>query len=188
MNILYGDLPTKIKVNDTIYDINYDYKNIIKIIMAFEDNELTESEKIFVLLKNLYKNEIKQEDMEEACLKAMKFIDCGKQHHVEKDETPRIYSFEQDANYIYSGIIQTHNVDLEKEKNMHWWKFMSLFMDMSSECTFGELIYYRKRKAEGKLTKEEKEQYNKIKDIIELQKTNIKSKAREEFFRRFNQN
>ena len=188
MNILYGDMPTKIKVNNNIYDINYDYKNIIKTIIAFEDNELTQGEKIYILLKNLYKDEIKSEDIEEACIKAIKFIDCGKQYSEKKKENARIYSFEQDANYIYSGITQTHNIDLEKEKNMHWWKFMSLFMDMSSECTFGELVYYRKRKAEGKLTKEEKEQYNKIKDIIELPKTSVKSKAREEFFKRFNQN
>ena len=40
MNILTQKLPTKIKVNDNIYDINYDYRTILNIILAFEDEDL----------------------------------------------------------------------------------------------------------------------------------------------------
>lgn len=184
MNILTSPLPTKIEVNGHIYDINYDYRTIINIILALEDDELTDEEKIYVMIKNLYKDEIPEIDMEEACNKAIKFIDCGKDYSRNKIQT-RIYSFNKDANYIFTGINSTHHIDIDEKPNLHWWKFMDFFMDMSNECMFGELIYYRTRKSEGKLTKEEKEQYEKIKDLIELDKVKIQSEARKEFFEKF---
>ena len=77
MNILTSSLPTKIMVNDNIYDINYDYRTVINILLAFEDSELTQEEKVFIMIENLYKTEIPQEDIEEAISKAIKFIVCG---------------------------------------------------------------------------------------------------------------
>ena len=190
MNILTSTLPIKIKLGDNLYDINYDYRTIINILLAFEDNQLTNYEKIIIMIKNIYKNDIPNELYEEAVKKAIKFIDLGKEYTERSNHIERIYSFSQDASYIFSGINSTHNIDLEKESDMHWWKFMSFFMDMGSECTFGELIYYRKRNLEGKLTKEEKEQYNKIKNIVELknEETYEQEELRKEFFRKFHEN
>lgn len=53
MNILTSSLPTKIMVNDNIYDINYDYRTVINILLAFEDSELTQEEKVFIMIENL---------------------------------------------------------------------------------------------------------------------------------------
>lgn len=189
MNILTSELPKKIKVNENIYDINYDYKSIINILLALEDEELTNNEKIYVMIKNLYIDEIPENDLEEAIEKAIKFIDLGKESDDSNHKSDtRTYSFEKDASYIFSGINQTHHIDLEEKKNLHWWKFMSMFMDMSPDCMFGELIYYRKRKAEGKLNKEERKQYEKIKDIVDLDYVRKPSEARKKFFERFNKN
>lgn len=187
MNILTDKLPTKIKVNENVYDINYDYKTALKTLMAFEDDELTQSEKCYILLNNIYKQDIPGIDELEAISKAIKFLNLGVESESNSNkESPRVYSFSKDASYIYSGISQTHKVDLEKESNLHFWKFMSFFMDMTPECMFGELVYYRKRKQEGKLTKDEKKQYEKIKDLVDLEKIKIKSEERRKFFEEFN--
>lgn len=188
MNILSDRLPKRIKVNNHIYDINYDYKTIINILLAFEDTELTYEEQMYIMLHNLYKEEIPEEDTEEACKQAIKFIDIGNTEKSNRVNNNRIYSFEKDATYIFSGINQTHHIDLEEKSDLHWWKFMSLFMDMSPDCMFGELIYYRKRKLEGKLTKEEKANYEKIKDIVDLDYVRQPSEARKKFFEEFNKN
>lgn len=187
--MLYNDLPTKLKVNDKIYDINYDYRTVLRIMLALEDNNLYNEEKAYIMLKLLYKEDIPEEDVEEAIKKAILFIDLGKENTNESNNQSRIYSFTQDGNYILTGINSTHHIDISEHPNMHWWKFMALFMDMNTECFFSELVYYRKRKQEGKLTKEEKQQYNKIKDLIELnQNTNEIQKqkeARKKFFEEF---
>lgn len=192
MNILTDKLPKKIKVNDNIYDINYDYKTIIKILIAFEDIELTKGEKAYILLKNLYKIEIPEDDIEEALIKGIKFIDGGEKIDNEPTHEKRVYSFTKDSRFIFSGISQTHNVDLSEKEDLHWWVFLSFFMDMSPDCTFGELIYYRKRKNENKLTKEEKEQYKKIKKMVDLDEFNEQDEeariARKEFFKQYREN
>ncbi len=187
MNILTQKLPTKIKVNDNIYDINYDYRTILNIILAFEDEDLLYEEQLYVLIKSLYKEEIPEFDLEKAVIKGIKFIDCGEEQKEEnKIKKPRVYSFSKDGNYVFSGINQTHHIDIEEKETLHWWKFMSLFMDMSTDCMFGELMYYRTRKQEGKLTEEEKKNYKKIKDIVELEPTKkVESKVRKEFFKEF---
>lgn len=187
MNVLIDKLPTKIKVNNNIYNINSDFRTIINIILAFEDKELTNNEQVYIMLKNLYKEEVRQEDTYEAMKKALKFIDGGIEPELENDIKPkRIYSFKKDGNYIFSGINQTHHINLSENENMHWWVFLSFFMDMSTDCTFGELIYYRKRKNENKLTKEEKEQYKKIKKLVDLdEKDKMSSQVRKEFLDKF---
>lgn len=186
MNILTKQLPTKIKVNDNIYDINYDFRTVILTLQALEDPELTHFEKLNILVNNIYKDDIPYEDYEEACKQASRFIDLGKDNNgTNKKSNVRIFSFEKDANYIFTGINLTHNIDLEKEKNLHWWKFMAMFMDMSPECMFGELVYYRKRKAEGKLTKDEKKQYEKIKDLVDLEVVKVQSQSRKKFFEEY---
>lgn len=185
MNILSDKLPTKIKVNNNIYDINYDYRTIINILLAFEDDELTKDEQMYIMLKNLYKQDIPENDIEEALKKGIKFIDGGVVEENKANEK-RIYSFKKDGNYIFSGINQTHHIDLTEKTNLHWWVFLSLFMDMSADCTFGELVYYRKRKNENKLTKEEKEQYKKIKKLVDLNDEDNESiHARKDFFNKY---
>lgn len=165
-DILIADLPTKIRVNDKIYDINYDYRTIIRILTAFEDSNLYDVEKVRIMIKLLYRDNISNGDMEEACKKASLFIDLGQR--MPEKTIKRIYSFSKDANYIFSGINQTHHIDLSLNPDLHWWKFMALFMDMGTDCFFSNLVYFRKRRNEGKLTKEEKNEYKKIKDLIEL--------------------
>ena len=186
MNVLSDKLPTKIRVNNNIYDINYDYKSIINILLSFEDTELTKNEQMYIMLKNLYKQDIPENDIEEALIKGIKFIDGGTTDENKSSNEKRIYSFKKDGNFIFSGINQTHHIDLSEKINLHWWIFLSLFMDMSSECTFGELVYYRKRKNDNKLTKEEKEQYRKIKKLVDLdEKDNESIQARKDFFNKF---
>lgn len=185
MNILSSPLPKKIRVNNIVYDINYDYRTIIRTLLAFEDDELTQEEKVLIMLKNIYKKDIPGEDIEEAITKAIKFIDCGQEYKETSSNSPRIYSFQKDAGYIFSGINLTHHIDIDEKSDLHWWKFVSFFMDMSPDCMFGELVYYRKRKQEGKLTDEEKKKYQKIKDLVDLEPVKKQSEARKKFFEEF---
>lgn len=75
-------LPTELEVNEKRYRIRSDYRDILKIIQAYNDPELEEKEKCYVALKILYINfeNIPEKDMEEAYRKAVWFIDCGEQY------------------------------------------------------------------------------------------------------------
>ena len=184
MNLLLNNPPTKIKIKEKVYDIRSDFRTALRVISAFEDKNLTDSEKVYITLKNIYIEEISKEDIEEAYIKAVKFLDCGKDDRKESNDKPtiRLYSFSKDGNYIYSGINSTHNIDLDK-CDIHWWKFVALFMDMNSECAFGEIMYYRQRASEGKLTKEEKKIYKKMKNVLDLNVNKTESQEKIDFLK-----
>lgn len=125
----------------------------MKVILAFEDPELTGYEKNLVMLRLLYQ-EI-PEDYKEAIFQALKYLNGGKNDEEKEKEMPiRLYSFEKDAQLIFSAFRQTHGIDLATE-HMHWWKFLALFMDLGADTAFCNLVNLRRRVKTGKATKEE---------------------------------
>ena len=168
MNALIDQFPEAIQIDDRAYSINADYRNCLRIILAFEDVELTNFEKEAVMLNLLY-DEIPR-DVTKACELAVKFLNCGEHANECTEEGERVYSFEQDAKYIYSAIKQSHGIDLEQVDFLHWWKFNYLFMDLDEKCFFCRLLYLRNQKSKGKLTKEEWDWYYSIKEVVDLPK------------------
>ena len=102
--------------------------------------------------------------MREAVEKANWFLNCGDEPS-EAQSGVRLYSFEKDANFIFAAFRQTHGIDLQKE-NLHWWKFIALFMDLGQDTTFCQLTALRKRVKSGKATKEEKQAAKNMGDMF----------------------
>ncbi len=169
MNVLTDKFPTKIKVNNKVLRINSDFRNCIKIIEAFEDEDLFDEEKYLILIRRLYIDEVKEEDLEQAIIKGIKFLDLGEENDDNAENVKRLYSFSKDDSYIYTGIRQSHNIDLNSIEYLHWWNFVYLFLDIGQDCMFNQLVYYRKRKNEGKLTKDEKKVYMSMRKILDLE-------------------
>ena len=128
MNVLTDKFPTKINVNNKVLRINSDFRNCIKIIEAFEDDELFDEEKYLILIKRLYIDEVKEEDLEQAIIKGIKFLDLGEENENNEENVKRLYSFSKDDSYIYTGIRQSHNIDLNSIEYLHWWNFVYLFL------------------------------------------------------------
>ncbi len=169
MSILTEQLPTAVEIDGIVYDLNSDFRTCLEIILAFEDPDLTNHEKQMVMLQLLYR-EIPG-NIPEACRLAVKFLDCGDDQKDAGDSDNgigRLYSFEQDAKYIYSAIKQSHGVDLETVEYLHWWKFSYMFLDLREECFFHRIINLRRNLKLGKLSKEEKELYVRIQNIVDL--------------------
>ena len=153
MNILVDQLPTSLKVNEQEYKINADFRNCLKIILAFEDAELAGVEKSMVLFNNLF---IEQpDDMVEALKQGSWFLNAGRDE--EEQTGPRVFSWNKDANLIYAAFQQTHGIDLESVPYLHWWKFIALFMDLGAETAFCNLVGLRRRVKTGKASKEERQ-------------------------------
>jgi|LGVF01.2.fsa_nt_gb hypothetical protein len=167
--ILIEGLPDAIYIEEEIFDINADYQTSLKIITAFEDNELTQHEKCMVLVQLLYKEQ--PEDMKEAVLQGIKFLDCGEEsgEGQAQEEVTRKYSFKQDDRYIFAAVDKVLNGRLSSGEFVHWWEFVMAFMELPEKCMMSRLIYLRTQKAKGKLSKEEKELYLSMKDIVDLQ-------------------
>lgn len=171
MNPLTQRLPKAVIVDGVRYGINSDFRNCLKIIMAFEDRNLAEFEKQEIMLRLLFGEEIPP-DLEKACHTAVKFLNCGEENNGKEESAAyggRLYSFEKDAKFIFTAINQTHGIDLENIDYMHWWKFCWLFMDLNEDCFFSRMLYLRSQKNKGKLTREEWQIWRSAQDVLSLE-------------------
>ncbi len=133
MNILTDDLPVSVVIDDKVYALNTDYRTGLTIMEAFEDQGLTDQEKALVMLELLYPEVPRNIG---GAAKALWFLNCGEPAIASDNNQPeeRRYSFTQDARYIYTAILQTHGIDLERTEYLHWWKFQYLFLDLREDC------------------------------------------------------
>ena len=165
MNILVDQLPGWVSIDGKQYKLATDFHIGLRIILAFEDEDLTTFEKQSILLTLLYP--VIPENVEEAVKQGVKFLNGGEEPKESEEVGLRLYSFTKDANFVFAAFRQTHNIDLE-EVNMHWWKFLALFMDMGSETTFCQLVSLRKRVKSGEATKEERKLAREMEDIFDI--------------------
>jgi hypothetical protein len=166
MNILTQALPSAVAIDGQEYAINTDFRVCLRVILAFEDEGLTGYEKQLILLVNLYPQP--PHDLKAALEMGLRFLDGGKESvEGEIDASPRLYSFSKDAGYIFSAFQQTHGIDLEVAE-LHWWKFLALFMDLGSETTFCNLVSLRKRVKSGKATKDERAAAREMGEAFEI--------------------
>lgn len=170
MSYLIDRFPEAVRIDGETYPLNTDFRVGIRIMMAFEDAKLTDFEKQAVMCGLLFQK--MPPDFHRACMAAVKFLDCGEEPSKGDDERPhsdRVYSFTKDAKYIYSAILQTHGVDLQTVEHLHWWKFCAMFGDLREDSAFQNIVSLRRRASKGKLTKEERQAWYEMQDILSLQ-------------------
>lgn len=170
-NYLMNDPPTELEVGDVFYPIDSDYRNCLTIIKAFEDNELTDGEKIFVMLDRLYVIRDKEgnaltavpDNQQEAAEKAVWFLNCA--DSMQSADTGRIYSLDKDSKWIRSAFEKTYGIlfsesYLKTGSSYHWWEFCYKFLDLDDNSFFIKLMGIRARLNKGgKYATEEDKQF-----------------------------
>ena len=183
MNILVEQLPSAVMVDGREYPIETDFRACLRVIMAFEDDELTPTEKQMVLLQNMYPT--RPHNLIAACEKAVKFLNGGKTAGEEGKSGPRLYSFAKDANLIFAAFKQTHGMDLAEVERLHWCKFLALFMDLGGETAFCNLVSLRKRLKNGTATKEERKIADDMGELIDVPQSDTRTPEEREMEERF---
>ncbi len=189
MSILFQQLPRAIEISGREYPIRSDFRDCLRIILAFEDNELTVMEKQLVLIDNLYQECPPKDDLRKALELGLRFLDGGGEGKDEGTSEPamRLYSFRKDGDFIYSAFQQTHGIDLEAIEYLHWWKFLALFLDLGNETTFCSVVGLRKRVKTGKASKEERQAALQLGDVFDVPEVDTRSlqekEAEQEFMR-----
>jgi len=176
MNILTDALPDAVEIDGRKYAVNSDFRSCLRIMLAFEDQDLTPQEKHLVMLSNLYR-EIPP-DARDAMTGARWFPNCGKDDQ-EGNNQPRVFSWSHDAELIYAAFRQTHGIDLQTA-DLHWWKFIALFMDLGQNTAFCSLSALRKRVKTGKASKEERAAAREMGEIFEVPEIDTRTLAEKE--------
>lgn len=148
------------EINDC--KINSNFRNVISVIRAFNDNDLSEFIKIEILIDNFYIDMPK--DKETAINDFLWFFRCGKEFKPSKKELKDIpYDFEIDEGLIFAAIMAQYGINIREIDYLHWWDFKAYFDSLTSEHLIVQVIGHRTKDlsklkgAELKRTRELKE-------------------------------
>ena len=165
------DLPNEVEFGGRSWRINTDYRDVLRVLTAFEDQDLDDNEKAFICLHNLYPDldDIPAEDLQAAFDAAIRFIDAGQQA-TEEGPSPRTMDWNQDAPLIFSAVNRSAGFEVRAVEYMHWWTFVGFFMEIR-DTTFATVLGLRQKKFgkhRKKLEKHEQEFWNNNRSICEL--------------------
>ena len=169
---MLGQLPQTLNVGGKDYAIRTDYRSILRIIEAMADDELTPQDKVYVVLRQTYKDfySIPPANYVGAYEQAMWFINCGDEP--QERSSPKIVDWAKDEQLIFPAINKVAGQEVRAVQYMHWWTFMGYFRSIDREDTYGYVLMLRQKKAKGKpLEKWESEYWNNNRDICDLHLT-----------------
>lgn len=177
---MIGRLPKTLDVEGDDWNIRTDYRDILVIMEAYNDPELSSSERVMVMLKILYEDfeQFPPASYEEAAKKAVWFLDCGQED--ERQKPPRkLMDWEQDQAILFPAVNKVAGKEVREVEYMHWWTFMGYFMEIE-EGTFSTVLNIRQKRARGKrLDKWENDFYQKNKTMCDI-KTRYTEEEQEE--------
>lgn len=166
-NILIDYLPKTVEISGQEYEINTNFRNSILYELLMLDYSIPDRLKILGALR-LYFNEVPL-NIKKAMDALRWFYHCGKERSSKSEEpSAPVYSFEHDADYIYSAFLAQYNIDLNDTEYMHWWKFMALFKALKPDNEFVKITGYRSATIDNNMSKERRDFYNRMKKIHAL--------------------
>lgn len=164
------DLPETVEFGGREWKINTDFRDVLNILTAFEDPELTKEEKAYVCLYNIYPEfeKIPKSLIQQAYDAAIEFIDHG--HPDDKKPSKKTMDWEQDAPLIFPAVNRVAGFETRSADYIHWWTFMGYFMEIK-DSTYSTVLSLRQKKARGKkLEKYEQEYWKNNRGICELRR------------------
>ena len=170
---MIGRLPTSLEVNGKAYEIRTDYRDILKILLAFDDEDLEPQDKAYVLLAQVFPRlgDIPKEDYEAAYMEALAFVSCESVENLQKrkKKSPHVVSWEKDEMYLFPAINRVAGFEVRAVDYMHWWTFMGYFQGIDREDTYGFILSIRQKRAKHKkLEKYEQEFFNANREMCDL--------------------
>lgn len=184
---MLGMLPQTLNINGRAYKIRSDYRDILQIIAAFGDKELSDEEKAYVCLKRLFvaMESIPKSDYQDAYEAAVTFIEC---HISDRKPSPKVVNWEKDEHLIFPAINKVAGMEVRAVPYMHWWTFLGYFQSIDREDIWGFILTIRQKRAKGKkLEKYEKDFLNANRDICEVEFREEKATTEDSLAKMFNE-
>lgn len=180
MNLLLDKLPTEHEG----LKIETNFRSFILFELLMQDKKISDKDKIILALRIFYK-EIPQ-DIKKAMDVIIWFYSRGKNKvkndkKDEKNDKKRIYSYEYDADCIYSAFLHDYRLDLNEIDYLHWWKFKALFEGLNGENKICKYMEYRAVDLSKIKDKEQKKKYKKLKQACSLPDERTEEEKEQDF-------
>lgn len=165
------DLPIAVEINGKSHPIRNkcDYRVVLDVICALNDNELTDEEKVKCALFIFYEDISAIDDFETATKEMFRIINGGEEQEEGAEQKPQLMEWEHDFPQIAPPISRVLGYDVRTpDKYTHWYSFLGGYMEIG-ECTFSTIVSIRSKRANGKkLDKWEEEYLIEHRKMVEL--------------------
>ena len=167
----WDTLPVDVEIDGKKHHIrnNCDYRMVLDVIVALNDESLDQNHRILCALTIFYEDITKIKDFETAAKEMMRIINDGEvEEEGSNDSAPPIMNWEQDFKLIAPPINKVLGVEVRSVPYMHWWTFLGGYKEIG-ECMFQTVINIRSKRQKGKkLESWEQEFYKEHKKIVDL--------------------
>nr|DAD75402.1 MAG TPA: hypothetical protein [Siphoviridae sp. ctqw35] len=169
-NLLINQLPQH---TDSGMRIRTDFRESIKFELLMQDRTIEDDKKIRMILNLYYYRPEQITDIKKALEEVVWFYSGGDKKEntnrtAKNNNKKQIYSYEFDAEYIYSAFMQQYRIDLNSIKYLHWWKFRALFVNLNEDVMFSKIMQYRAIQLNTIKDNEMKKFYKKMKRLYAL--------------------
>lgn len=165
------DLPVAIEINGKSHPIRNkcDYRLVLDVICALNDNELTDEEKVKCALFIFYEDISAIDDFDTAIKEMFRIINCGEEQEENQEQKPSLMDWEHDFSQLAPPISRVLGYDVRTpDRYCHFWTFIGAYMEIG-ECAWATVVSIRKKKTTGKkLEKWEQEFYRDNKKTVDL--------------------
>lgn len=167
-------LPTSIDICGETYAIRSDFRDILEIMKALSDTELSDSERAGVVLFIFYPDiaEMNPTLYQEAIEKCMWFITCGRPERKKEKRRKRLIDWDKDFPLMVAPLNRIVGKEIRALEYLHWWTFKAAWDEISPDCLWAQVLKIRNKKAIGKpLDKGEQVWYRENRDLVDLKES-----------------
>lgn len=168
MNILTDFLPSSVKVGNSTFDIETDFRAGISFSLMVEAGE----NNLYKLCAPFFPKGLPL-DISGAVEAVLYFLRGGDttEEKTKKTNSKPSFSYKVDSDAIYADFWRFYNLDLSQD-SLHWWTFRSLLMGLPEDSNFKTRIYYRTCNLRD-LPKKEKQRIAAIRKEIEIKTAEV---------------
>ena len=168
------NLPISVEIDGKEYAITNkcDYRMVLDVICALNDNELDDEQKIRTSLYVFYEDISECTDIEKAIKEMYKIIAYGEEDDGQVENKPRLMDWEHDFPQIAPPVSRILGYDVRTpDKYTHWYTFLGGYMEIG-ECLFSQIVRIRDLKSRGKkLDKTDEEWYRRNRHLVDFRQT-----------------
>lgn len=164
------DLPTAVEIDGKEYAITNkcDYRMVLDVICALNDNELDDEQKLRTALYVFYEDISECADIEKAIKEMYKIIAYGEEDDGQSKNNPPLMNWGHDFKVLVAPVNRVLGCEIRSVDYLHWYTFLSAYFEIG-ECQFQTIVSIRSKRMKGKkLENWEQEFYRENKKQIDL--------------------
>ncbi|MBO5059982.1 MAG: hypothetical protein J6C82_03620 [Clostridia bacterium] len=177
MNILTDMMPDWVTIEGKSYPVRTDFRVWLEFDKVIHSAEIKAEDKAVILFRLCFdsKNCRFLPSSPHAAMSALSnFYMCG---HTEKSAENksgnkcRVFSFEEDADYIYAAFLSQYGIDLVSIPYMHWYRFSALFKGIDDGSRLMKIISVRAADINSPANSGRQKYLRKMKELYALSDT-----------------